>query len=118
MNNARGFTLIEVLIALAVLAIALTAMIKANVSSVSGTQQLQHKHMAHLVAMQAVARLQLGLNKNKSISLFGTRWYWRVEIKPSGLDQVERLSVTTSTHSNGPFGDPFIAFKVAHDDKK
>jgi len=58
---AKGFTLIEILLALAILAIALTALTAANSRSISGTQHLQQKNLSHIVAMQAIARIHLGL---------------------------------------------------------
>ncbi len=118
--NTHGFSLIEVLLALAILAIGLTALIKANVTSIAGTRHLQQKNMGHLVAMQAAASIQLGLTpmaKNQEttahMQLFGVQWYWRAQIKPTGLDKVDSILITTSTQAYGPFHDPLLTFRVS-----
>ncbi len=122
MNSLRtqGFTLIEVLLALAILAIALTALTRANGVSIFETQQLQKKNYEHLVAMQAVARIQLRLihlainqEQTEKMQLLGVQWYWRARIEPSGLAQVDRIIISTSTHPNGPFHEALLAFRIA-----
>jgi len=45
------------------------------------------------------------------MKLFGMEWYWRAKIKPTGLEKVNSITITTSTHAAGPFHDPLLAFK-------
>ena len=54
----RGFTLIEVLIALAVLAIALSAVIKGVSANANNAAHLRDRMLAHWVAMNKVTELQ------------------------------------------------------------
>ena len=61
MKRQSGFTLIEVLIALAILAIAICAVLKALGDSARNASQLQSKLAAHWLAMNKVAECQLGL---------------------------------------------------------
>ncbi len=56
-----GFTLIEVLIALLILAIALTAVLFTMQRSVQVAMRLKNKMAAHAVAMNVVAAMQTGL---------------------------------------------------------
>lgn len=60
-NNAAGFTLIEVLIALMILAIALTAAIVSSQNSIRTTNHLRNQLAAHWVAMNVLSRMQIGL---------------------------------------------------------
>jgi len=60
-NSSAGFTLIEVLIALMILAIALTAVILASQNSIRTTNHLSNKLAAHWVAMNVLSRMQIGL---------------------------------------------------------
>ncbi len=57
----NAFTLIEVLIALVILAIALTAILTVTASSVRNTASVTQRMSAHWIAMNVVARTQAGL---------------------------------------------------------
>lgn len=119
-KNARGFTLIEVLLALAVIAIALTALLKATSEDVSLTQRIKEKSISHWVAMQGVNTIQLGMipiNLNQEItqvtSMLGQRWYWRAKLTPTSVSSMQQISITVSPHQAGPFKDQLIAFRYA-----
>ena len=60
MINKKAFTLIEVLLALAVIAIALTALLKVTSQDVSYARRLKDKTLSHWVAKQGVSMVQLG----------------------------------------------------------
>ena len=61
MKKTKGFTLIEVLVALAIIAIALLAVIKVSAHSVRQTSQLKEKLASHWVAMNVISRAQTNL---------------------------------------------------------
>lgn len=89
--SQRGFSLIEVLIALAILAFALSAVITSSGSASRNTAHLQDKTFAHWVAMNKMADLRLsgvfpamGIRKGKS-EMAGRQWEW--EIKTSGTPE-------------------------------
>ncbi len=118
MKKTSGFTLIEVLLALAVIAIALTALIKATAQNVAYTQRIKEKSVSHWVAMQGVAMVQLGLlsvNLNQEVtevtSMLGERWYWRVKLLPTSIKNMQQISISVSHHQAGPFTDTLIAFR-------
>ena len=54
LTNHKGFTLIEVLIALAILAIALTAVIEATSKNIQNTLYLQNKTIASWVGLEII----------------------------------------------------------------
>lgn len=114
----KGFTLIEVLLALAVIAIALTALLKATAQGVAHTQRIKEKSISHWVAMQGVTSIQLGLltvSPNQEItqvtSMLGQRWYWRALITPTPIKSMQQITITVSEKQAGPFGDKLIAFR-------
>lgn len=118
MKRSQGFTLIEVLIALAIIAIALTALLKSSAQSVSTTKRLKDKNISHWISMQGISMVQLGLiavKTNEEVtqvtSMLGQRWYWRVKAVPTHIRSVERLEVRVSPHQAGPFGSPLIGFR-------
>lgn len=84
----RGFTLLEVLVALAILALALAAGIRAAGSNVDNAAYLRDRSMAHWVAMNKVAEMQTfnkfpapGSTERGTTLLAGVEWYWKVESK-------------------------------------
>ncbi|KTD64103.1 GspI family T2SS minor pseudopilin variant LspI [Legionella spiritensis] len=115
----QGFTLIEVLLALTIVAIALVALIKATSQDVANTHRIKEKTISHWIAMQGVAMVQLGLleaSPSKEITqvttMFGQRWYWRVKISQiPPVPSVQQIRITVSKRQAGPFIDPLLAFR-------
>ena len=117
-KTTLGFTLIEVLIALSVIAIALTALFKATTETISITARLKEKSISHWVAMQGVTSIQLGLlpiEPNQEVAqvttLLNQQWYWRAVVHPTSLPHMQSISVTVSRKSTGPFTDALLAFR-------
>lgn len=119
----RGFTLIEVLLALVIVAIALTALLKASSQNINNTARLQEKNISHWVAMQGVAMVQLGLiqprlnleNTQKTV-LLGQTWYWRVKLLPTSVKKMQQINIMVSRQPTGPFRDLLIAYRyVPHE---
>lgn len=117
-KQVTGFTLIEVLLALAVIAIALTALLQSTAYNVNNNYKLKEKTISHWVAMQGVTMIQLGLlsvNPQQEITevtnLLGQRWYWRAKISQTPLKSMQKITITCSKRQNGPFTNPLIAFR-------
>ncbi|KTD09497.1 type II secretion system minor pseudopilin GspI [Legionella jamestowniensis] len=120
--NEKGFTLIEVLLALAIIAIALTALLKATAQNVGNTQRIQEKSISHWVAMQGVSMVQLGLLNptssqeiTESTTMLGQRWYFRVKSGATAIKSVQQITITVSKNQAGPFTNPLIAFRYHHE---
>jgi len=116
--KSNGFTLIEVLLAMTVLAIALTALVKSLNQSVVGEIHIKHKTMRHIVAMQGMHMIQIGLVNvpaNQELTevtqLYGQRWYWRAWLTASKVEHVQQITITVSDHASGPFTDPLIGYR-------
>ncbi len=100
-----GFTLIEVLIALAIMAISLTAIIKATSSDVRSTKHIKDVSIAQLVAEEAIPLIQLGIipNQGDGISqqtkMAGSIWPWKAQFlrDKNGL---YRISLTVFNKNN------------------
>ena len=105
-DRARGFTLIEVLVALAILAVALAALVKASSEHTRNTHYLQERTLAHWVGQNVFARYEAGLLSPQRGTTSGTvrqadqHWEYRVEIgeerpeAPLELPPVLRIEVT------------------------
>jgi general secretion pathway protein I len=117
-KQTSGFTLIEVLLALSVIAIALTALLLATSQSIKGTAQLQNKMLGHLVTTQALARLQLNLTplgKNQetteSMVLFGTTWSWHAKATSTNTQGLEQIEITANPAKNNTPTDTLTSFR-------
>ena len=119
MNKSQyGFTLIEVLLALVIVAIALTALIKATAQTVTGTQLIKIKTIRHWVAMEAVSMIQTELinipmnqEVTKVTTMLGEHWYWRAKLLPTPIKHLQQINITSSHQQAGPFTNLLIAFK-------
>lgn len=118
-STQAGFTLIEVLVALSIIAIAFTALLKATSDSIAMHQKLKNKMIREWVAAQGITLIQLGLVQsinNQIISeqttLFNQHWYWRASLSSTPLKMVQKITLTTSLTPTGPFTDAVIAFKA------
>lgn len=119
-DKQMGFTLIEVLLALAIIAIALTALLKTTATNIADTQRVKQKMVSHWVAMQGITMIQSGLLPmitNRQVSqvttLLGQKWYWRAIVTPSLIPNVQQISIVVSARNTGPFGSQHIGFRYA-----
>lgn len=101
----RGFTLLEVLVALAVLAIALAAAIKAISSHVSNESYLKERSFAHWVAMNKVAELRASGQWpnsgefNGNATMGGEEFRWTIKVTEFQGGDVRRLDVRVATQA-------------------
>ena len=104
-RTSRGFTLLEVLVALVVLAVALGALIKAGSEHARNTAYLQERTLAGWVADNLLADYEAGLRRIDTGSerirsrLAGRDWQAQIEITntvieaPLELPAVRRIEV-------------------------
>lgn len=113
-----GFTLVEVLLALAVIAIALTALLKATAQNIENTHRIKEKSITHWIAMQGVTMIQLNLvqinqsqESTQVTTIFGQKWYWRAKTINTPLKTIQKISISVSTKQAGPFREELTAFR-------
>lgn len=117
-----GFTLIEVLLALSIIAIALTALLKAMTQNVENTRRIKEKTVSHWVAMQGVAMVQLGLlqitpgqETTQDTKMLGEHWYWRAKVSATPEKSIQLITILISTQPAGPFREELHAFRYMHE---
>lgn len=85
-DYSKGFTLLEVLVALTIIAITLGAVIKTGSDQASNTAHLKEKTIGHWVAVNAHNQLMLentwpGLGKSTdSVEMASHEWHWQREV--------------------------------------
>lgn len=117
-KSHSGFTLVEVLLALAIIAIALTALLKSMAQNVENTHRIKQKTVSHWVAMQGVAMAQLGLlqiNQNQETTqdtvMLGEHWYWRAKATNTSQKSLQLITISVSPQQSGPFREELYAFR-------
>ena len=101
--NARGFTLVEVLIAFAVVGIALLALSTTAGHYLRQSAELRDRTHAHWIAQDRLAEYRLerafpdpGIETGDA-EAFGRRWVWRVAVLPApGEDDLRRIDVAVA----------------------
>lgn len=96
--KARGFTLIEVMIALAIVALSVGALLGTVTSSASNIIYLKEKTLAEWVALNRITEIRIGQqmpDKGKrtgNAEMGGMRWQWEeevIELPVKGMFRVE-----------------------------
>ncbi len=101
-----GFTLIEVTVALLVLAIALSAIIKAVSDTISNASYLRDKTIAQWVAMNKITELHVSDllpatgSTTGEMKMAGREWFWKTTITSTEDDYVHKLSVEVKAERN------------------
>lgn len=96
----RGFTLVEVLAALAVVGIAMLALIVTSGGYTRQSAELRDRTIAHWIAADRIAEYRIDgrfpeptTERGETIAL-GERWAWTIVVSPApGEDDLRRLDV-------------------------
>lgn len=118
MKRQPGFTLLEVLVALAVLAIAMGAIIGAATQSINTVATLRDQTFAGWVTLNQVNALLLesepwpeeGSRKGKA-ELANRTWGWEARFFKTEDPDLRRVEVTVRASEAGPELDKLVAFK-------
>src|SRR5579862_9697946 len=100
-----GMTLIEVLIALAIIAIAMTAVIKASSQTIRSTSYLQEKTIAMWVGQQALNEVRVGVLKlsgteplTQKTEMLDQDWYTEVKQEETPNNRIMKIEVRVFAH--------------------
>lgn len=97
---ALGFTLLEVLIALLLMSLALTGLMRLATLETRAAAQLRDATLAQWVASNAIAEARLregfpGLGTREGESaMAGRRWRWRLAVSGTEEPSIRRLDIT------------------------
>lgn len=98
--HANGFTLIEVMVALAVVAIGLMAILKAINDEVAGANLTRNKMIALWIVENKTAEIRLnpvlpntGINQGQQI-LFNQTWNWQTNTSNTANSKIRKVEVS------------------------
>lgn len=101
-RRLRGFTLVEVMVALAIVAIAVPALLFTLDQQIDGTAYLRDRSLARVVAANRMNELRLTLRAGQrrlqgslsgSETLASRDWYWRVSTTATQVPNFSRVEV-------------------------
>ena len=118
-NNLKGFTLLEVLVALLVIAMTMTAASQSVSSSSRTLSRLQESTFARWVAESEMANIQLGLVKptaglaSGETLLGGRQWQWQRSITVAADPELRRVKIAVATTDHHQPSSTLVAFVLA-----
>ena len=101
-NPRCGFTLIEVLVALVILSVALTALIKTASQNTINTSTLRNKYLGSVVASNKLAELYIAGawpgtgNSNGTAELADQNWQWSMKVDNTADASLRRITIKIS----------------------
>jgi len=102
-RETAGFTLVEVLVALVIVAVGMAAVMGALTSSANNVSYMRDKTFAEWVALNQIATLRLKLqagqlptigNSNGDLDYAGRSWHWRQEVVQTQVKGIVRIDLS------------------------
>lgn len=104
---AKGFTLVEVMVALLVVGIALPALLSQITAQADGTADLRDRSYAQWVAQNELERIRLAYKLDEKLlqgeasgetEMVERTWYWQVVSEETELPGMWRQTVSVGSH--------------------
>lgn len=99
-QSLRGFTLIEVVVALIVVSLGMLAVIETVGGTARNSGYLRDKTVAHWVAMNKLTEVRLLPNApavdktSDEIEMAGRDWRWTMDVKQTPVESIRRIDIS------------------------
>lgn len=100
--TSRGFTLLEVMVALAIVALSLTAVGASMSQMINSAGSMRDRTYASWIAQNRIAELRLAPKTpnvgatSGEVQYANTDWTWRAVVSETGVDDLYRIDVAVS----------------------
>lgn len=118
-RNQRGFTLVEVMVALLVVGLALPAVLTYLYQISDSTAYLRDKSLAQMVAANRLTELRLASRARNELfkgrdsglaEMADREWYWQLESKVTQVPEFYRVEIQVSAAEEGEALYTLVAF--------
>jgi general secretion pathway protein I len=116
-HKEAGFTLIEMLVALAVFSLAALALLRLSGASATNSARLNDQAMAAIVARNLAAETlsdpgppPLGTQTGATVN-GNRRWIWTREVARSPEPRIQQITITVAAETGGPGRASLVVFR-------
>lgn len=101
-SRLNGFTLIEVMVALAIIALSLLAVASVMGDMIDKSNAMREKTYASWIAQNKIAELRLAnvlpqvSATSGEVEYANSTWFWRADVSETGIENLFRINVTVS----------------------
>jgi len=101
-RSARGFTLLEVMVSLAVVSIGLIAVFNGIIQMAHSTSTLRERALADWIAMNQISEIRLSGefpdvgDFNDNVEFAGRDWRWEARISETGVENLRRIDMAVA----------------------
>jgi general secretion pathway protein I len=101
-KRSRGFTLLEVAVAIAVVAIGLIGAFNAIIQSADATARLRERALADWIAMNQISTMRLSGEfpevdeYDGDVEFAGRAWYWSATVSETGVEDLRRIDMNVA----------------------
>lgn len=105
-SKTAGFTIIEVLVAMAILAVAGVAVVRSTSQHINAISTVKDVTFSSWVAENRMVELQLdnkwppSNNKKGKMEMAGREWYWRQKVEKVTDDKMRKVTVHVFANEN------------------
>lgn len=102
-KHIHGFTLIEVMVALTIIAISLSALLNSSGTQANSVGYLKNKTIAHWVAVNELTQLRINKEfpdlgeKKSSTEMANYKWHWKRTTKKTEDEDARQITFTVYT---------------------
>lgn len=105
--SVRGFTLIEVLVALFVFAVAMTVLVQSGTHRAQNLNYLRDRTLASWIAADRITEIRLEPgemntgSRDGELEMARRTWFWEAEVSATEDDTVRRIEVAVRLEEDG-----------------
>ena len=104
--RCKGFTLIEVMVALSIVALSLTAVAASMVQMVDAANTMRNRTYASWIAQNKITEIRLAADapevsaSSGQVDYANTTWEWRALVSETGVEDLFRIDVSVTLAGN------------------